>query len=456
MPSNIHTPNDAATVPRIYGLVRALVRVWFDLTGRNIRVLRGAPIPEAGPAILALGHPPSFLSALALVAAAEHTIHCVLNLELGFWARALARWLGMITWESAGDGREVAKQTAHDVLSGGEIAVCFLEPGAVLSGDKSPAGQGAPRMAVDSSLLQSGQSEVAIFPVHLYVPGGDESSREVLIHLGPPLAPHDFLTAGGVKDQARGLANALGEALQQNVFRLMDTELQLFLSELEEVLIEDLEEDWAARPDWKQKTDGFKLSQFLAECVEQMNSTNPAQVVALRNKLGIYKEARRQWSLGQAEVESAHSWLESTGTRLWYWFESLVGLPIAFYGFVNHLLAWAILKWRGLLDRKGSEADPMGQWVLRGLVVVGCYAAQISIVAFVFGRATAGYYALSLPFVGAYLWRYRWLVRARTRLLLLQSRQPRRAVHLRELRQQLVAEISATRDAYAETVGAPH
>jgi len=456
MSSNNHTPNDAATVPRLYGFVRALVRIWFNLTGRKIRVLRGAPIPDAGPAILALEHPPSFLAALALVAASQHAIHCVLNLELGFWAHTLARWLGIITWESASDGQKAALQAAHDALTGGEIVVCFSEPEAALRGDTTPSGEGVPRMAVELSLLQSGQSGVAIFPVHLYVPGGGEPSREVLIHFGPPLVPRDFLAAGGVKDQAGGLASALDEAILQNVFRLMDSELQLFLSELEEVLIVDLEDVWAARPDWKQKTDGFKLSQFLAECVQRLNSANPAQVVALRTKLAAYKEARRRWSLGQAEVEAAHSWLEPAGTRLWYWFESIVGLPIAFYGFVNHLLAWAILSWRGLLDRRPSEADPMDQWFLRGLVVVGCYAAQIAICAFVFGRATAGYYALTLPLVGGYLWRYRWLVRARTRLLLLHARLPRRAERLRELRKQLVAEINESRDAYAETVGAPH
>lgn len=456
MPLNNHMSNDAVTVPRLYGLVRATVRLWFSLTGRKIRVLRGTPIPDAGPAILALEHPSSLLAALALVAASEHTIHCVLNLELGFWARTLARWLGMIAWESADDGPKKAIQDAHDALSGGEIVVCFSHPRGPLSGNKTPSEQRAPRMVVELSLLQSGQSGVAIIPVHLYVPDGREPSREVLIHLGPPLVPRDFLAAGGVQGQAGGLASALDEALLENVFGLMGSELQWFLSDLEGVLIEDLEEEWAARPDWKQKADGFKLSQFLAECVEQLNSANPAQVVALRNKLETCKEARRRWSLDQAEVEAAHSWLEPAGTRLWYWFESIVGLPIAFYGFVNHLLAWAILKWRGLLDRKEHEADPMEQWFLRGLVVVGCYAAQIAVCAFVFGRATAGYYALTLPFAGGYLWRYRWLARARTRLLLLEARLPRRAEQLRQLRHQLVAEINESRDACAETVGASH
>lgn len=450
MPSNTRTQNEAATVPSLYGLARALVRVWFSLTGRNIRVLRGELIPEAGPAILALEHPPSFLAALALVAASEHTIHCLLNLELGFWAQTLARWLGMITWESADAGQKAALQAAQDALSGGEIVVCFSEPG------RSPSGQGAARMAADLSLLPSGKSAVAVFPVNLYVPSGRGPSREVLICLGLPLNSLDFRPAGGVQNQARSLASALDEALGQNVFRLMDGELRLFLSDLEKVLIEDLEEEWASRPDWKQKTDGFKLSQFLAESVERINSADPALVVGLRNQLESYKEARRRWSLGQAEVEAALSWLEPMTTRLWYWFESIVGLPIAFYGFVNHLSAWAILKWRGLLEVKQSEADPTEQWILRGLVVVGCYAAQVSIVAFVFGRATAGYYALSLPFVGGYLWRYRWLARARTRLLLLEARLPRRAVQLRQLRHQLVAELNESRDAYAETVSAPH
>ncbi len=412
-------------------------------------------MPEAGPAVLAMGHPPSLLAALALVAASEQPVRCVLNIELGFWARALAGWVGMIAPQVAGDGEEAAVSAAQDALAAGEIVACFSNPGIGSPGDTQAPVQGMRRIAIDKGLLESIPSGTALFPVHLYIPGESEPSRDLLICLGTPLVADGSPAGNASAVHARGFAHALDAALRQNVFGLMENEVQLFLSDLEQILIEDLEEEWAARPDWKQKTEGFRLSQFLAECLMDLNSSHPSRVVVLRDRLERYQEARRRWSLGQAEVEAARPWLDPAATRLWYWFESIVGLPVAFYGFVNHLLALAILKWRGLLDGKEAEADPTGQWILRVLVIVGCYAAQISVCAYALGRAAAGYYALTLPLAGGYLWRYRWLASARTRLLLLAARLPRGKAKLRQLRRELVAEINASRDAYAKTVGTP-
>jgi 1-acyl-sn-glycerol-3-phosphate acyltransferase len=455
MSSNDNLPDQAPEVPYLYGFFRALVRIWFSLVGRQIRLVRGETFPASGPAILVVQQPPSFSAALALVAASERQLCCLLNVELGFWSRSLAQRLGVIVCEPGREGQKAAFQAAREALANREVVVLFSEQTAATTGDPTASGLNAATLAVDLGMGQTGQLELTIFPVHIFLPMGRSQSGEVLIRMGFPLASRDYLSAGPGKDQARRLASALDEALQQNAFSLMDDELQIFLADLEEVLKVDLEENWATRPHWKQKAAGFTLSQFLTECVEMLNAKSPGHLVALRDRLDAYREAQRRWSLEKAEVEAASSWIEPAGTRLWYWFESVAGLPIAFYGFVNHFLAWVILHWTGLL-KKESEGDPMTQWFLRGLVVLGCYAAQIAICAYVLGRATAGYYALTLPPVGAFLWRYRWLVRARTRLLFLAARLPRGAEKARQLRKQLVAEINASRDAYAETVGAIH
>ena len=455
MSSRNDLPGDAGTTLRNNGFACSLVRVWFNLVGRKIRLLGSEKIPDSGPTILAVSHAPTFNAALSLVAASERPVSCLLDIELGFWRRSLAGWLGMILCEPESESREVTAEAIRERRESGATLALFRELNATPRGDSDQSVPKVPPGPAELGIGRAVELGIPILPVHIFMPQGDDPSGEVLIHIGSPLKFQESSTPGKEHDRARNQATALDMALGQNAFSLMERELNLFLADLEEVLTEDLEEDWAARPDWKQKTEGFKLSQFLADCVEHLNSSNPAQVVALRNKLETCKESRRRWSLDQAEVEAASSWLEPAATRLWYWFESIVGLPIAFCGFVNHLLAWGILSWRGLLKKENVE-DTTTQWFLRGLVVVGCYAAQIGACAFVFGRATAGYYALTLPLVGLFLWRYRWLVRARTRLLFLAARLPRGAEKVRRQRKQLISEIDTARDAYAQAVGVIH
>ena len=91
------------------------------------------------------------------------------------------------------------------------------------------------------------------------------------------------------------------------------------------------------------------------------------------------------------------------------WLESVVGFAVAFYGLVNHLVAVALLYLTGLL-KKESGRDRIMEWVARGLIVLGCYAVEIFLVARYWGRRAAGLYAPTLPLSALYLWRYTWLL----------------------------------------------
>ena len=451
MPSSYGLPDEQAALPRAYGFFRALVRVGFSLAGRKLRILRGETLSSEAPAILAIHHPPSFFVALALVAGSERPVRCLLNVELGFWGRALARWLGMIVGETGSEKRALGLDAAREALANGAVIALFQEPQA-LPEDSAPVEFDAAQLAVRLSTAPAGPLELTLVPVQIFMPDARDRAGEVIIYFGIPLACRDFLAAGAGKEPVRRLAGALDQSLRQNVFSLMDDELDLLMEDLEEVLRADLEEDWAARPGWKQTAEGFTLSAFLAECLRERNAADPGRLVGLRDQLDAYREAQRRGSLAKLEVEAAASWLAPPATRLWYWLESILGLPIAFYGFVNHLLAWAILSWRGLL-KKETEGDPTTLWFLRGLVLAGCYAAQIAVCGYLWGRAAAGYYALTLPVAGGYLWRYRWLARARTRLLFVAARLPRGEEKARRLRKQLIAEIDASRDACAQARG---
>jgi 1-acyl-sn-glycerol-3-phosphate acyltransferase len=444
----------ASAVPLGYRFFRRLVRIWFSLLSCKIRLLRGEALPTSGAALLVVSHPASFRHALVLVAAFERQVHCLLSAELfgGFLRGWLARRLGMIRYQP-GDGRYASALGAVCEVLGGRGAVAvFAEQRAGKDADGRLVGLPASTLALEAESRHSRQVGLSLYPVHLLPPLRRQQSGEALIYVGSPLVANDYFAYGSGEVPARTLAGDLEQALRENAFGLRESEVQQFLADLEEVLLTDLEEDWAARANWKQQVNGFRLSEYVVEWAEQANFLHPGWIVALREDLERYREQRRRWSLGKLEVEAAGAWLASSARRGWYWLESVVGFPLACYGLINHLLVWVLLFWAGLL-KKESERDRTVEWLMRALVVVGCYSAQVILCADSFGRAAAGYYALTLPLSGAYLWRYEWLLRARTRFLWLRARLPRQAEKMRRARRRLVEELNAARDAMAEALG---
>jgi 1-acyl-sn-glycerol-3-phosphate acyltransferase len=457
MPSAIDSQPETPAVRLSYRFFRGLIRIWFGFVFRRVRLLGGEAVPASGAVVLVVSHPASLLDALILVAALERRVHCLLNKNLlrGYLRTRLACWLGMISYEPEGAARAVALWGAREALARREAVVVFAEHQAAKSGELPPVGQAAATLAVEAESQHAGELHLRVFPVHMYLPVGRSQSSELLIYVNSPLSPKEFLSAGAGDLPVRRFAAALEEVLEQSAFGLQPGDIRQFLADLEEVLRTDLEEEWAARPHSKQKVEDFKLSQFIADWVEQLNFLNPGRLVALRDDLDAYREARRRWSLRQLEVEGGGAWLQSPPLRAWYWLESLVGLPVAVYGLANHLLVWVLLFWAGLL-KKESERDRTLEWLLRALVVLACYAGQVLLCAHWLGRATAGYYVLTLPLSGAFLWRYEWLLLARTRLLFVAARLGRQDEKLRQRRKRFVEDLNRARDAYAETLGIPH
>jgi len=453
-----HELEEQPAVGRGYRLLRGLVRLWFRLVFRRIRLLHAEVLPSSGAAMLAVSHPASFRDALILVAAFERQIHCLLNRKLfrGALRGSLARGLGMIPYEPEGDTWSAAVEATCALLGKGEAVVVFAEPHLVAGGEPAPLTLAASTIALEAESRHSGQLGLAIFPLYLFLPLARPKTKELLLYVEAPIFPQEHLAAGrgDIPAQARMMAATLLASFRENAFRLQPRDIQAFLADLEEVLRLDLKEDWAGRPNWKQKVEGFTLSRFIGAWVEEMNSLNPGRLVALRDYLNSYREERRRWSLRQLEVEAAGKWLGSTLRRVWCWVESSAGLPVAAYGLLNHLLVWVFLFWGGLLA-KASGQDQRRTWLLRALVVLGCYAAQVLLCAHWLGRATAGYYVLTLPLTGAYLWRYKWLLQHRTRFLFLSMGLSRQAGKLGRLRKAFLEEFNAARDVYVETLGIP-
>jgi len=488
-----------------YKFLRGLVRWWFALSSRRIRVLGADKLPTARPALLAVSHPASFLDALILVAAFDRPVSCLLasNLLQSFWPGWLARRLGMIPYEPgegssdalppigakagqspgrpalpekgqgslpmpkaarATPGRPAvgpwtapkpAWEACCDVLADQGVVAVFAEP----QGAREPASarQGAAEalesvatLALAAESRHGGRLGLVLLPLALYVPSERSPSRELLLYLDSPLAPlGPKPQEADLRGQAKALAALLQQRFRENPFRLQPDDLKVFITEMEEVLRANLEEDWASRPNWKQKTEGFQLSGFVSEWTAQVNTLEPARLVGLRESLDVWREARRRLALWRFEVEAAGAAMNSPLRRAAVWGESALGGLLAIYGFINHLPALLILYAAGLL-KSDPERDPRKEWLIGGAVLVACYTVQVLLLGHWMGRAAAGYYAPTLPVTGVYLWRYFWLLRHRTRPAILSLLLPARDRKLRRMRQGFVAEFNRALNDYAE------
>jgi 1-acyl-sn-glycerol-3-phosphate acyltransferase len=445
-------------MPIRYRLLRGLIRIWVRFFFRKIRCLNPQALPDSGAAMLIAGHPGGFLDALLLVTAFERQIHCLLDRQFlrSPWRRLFGGFLNMIPYEPEGPGFQPGIEQACEALSQGHALLVFAVEQVVKPGEPSTFYSTCASIALQAESRGSGALGLEIFPIQLFLPVAQLYSSELLIHVDTPLIPREYLEKGTtLAEQVRALARAAESACARNDFSLQPEDVHNFLSDLEEVLLAELQEDWAARPNWKQKVDGFELSRFTAEWVDQLNRLHPGQLAALRDLVDTYREARRRCALGELEADQAGAWMNISWRRVAAWTESVLGLPLALFGAINYLLPGLILYFAGLLNIKDTERQTV-KWVMRGLVLIGCCAVQILLCAQEFGRTIAGYYVLTLPVSGAYLWRYTWLLRRRTRLLLLERQVRAETGKLARMRKDLIREINGARDQYVEMMGLTH
>jgi hypothetical protein len=439
-----------------YRLVRTLIRFFFTLLYGKMRAPGADDLPQSAPVILVVTHPPGFLDALFLVAVARRPIHYLLDRKhvAGAWRPFLARRLGMILYQREGESERQALQAACNVLGNlGAVAV-FAEPSEI--DQPSHFALFPATIALESESRNANQLDLHVVPVHLFIPTANFQPRELLAYFDRRIPSQTYMLPGKALEERRpALCAALEEACRKNVFRLQPEDVRHFLADLEEVLLADLREDFSMRSRWKQKVEDFELSGFVREWVEQLNCLHPVRLVALRALESAYREELRQASLERLEIETAGGWIQSGARRALGWAETVAGSPLALFGLVNHLLPALTLRIAGIW-KKQNEINRAALWISRGAVILLFYIAQVLLTDHFLGRAVAGYYALSLPISGLYLWRYAWLLRHRSRLLFLHARAPRRAARARERRQEFVRQLNAARDAYIEALELAH
>ena len=393
-----------SAIPIGYRLTRGAIRAGVELCGRRVRLLGADRVPQTAGIFLVL-RPAGLLDALLLSAVCERSIRCVVphGLLHGF-GRILGWGAGMIGDRKEGSEFHAALRACSEAVRAEEIVAVFAE-----SGTADPAID----IAQEAWANVFPEQDPVILPVHAFWPA--RRRDEILVHVGDPLSP-DYDGGPASREDEE---SAPGAARLQNVFALDQDTFELLLTDLQEALLTRLEEDWGGRPHWKQKTEGFRLSAVAARQLLRLNQTRPEYLADLRGRFDACRELRRRLSLTRMLDDRGRQHL-SSAQRTLAWIETVAGMPLALCGVVNHA-AIALLLYLFGLTRNVWQVQA-GRWLARALVVLGCYAGQIALVSHALGRAAAGYYAVVLPVSAVYLWRYAWLLRRRTRVLLLGPR----------------------------------
>ncbi len=424
----------------------------------RLRLLNREKIEQGGPAILLVTHPQSLSAALLLIAALERQVHCLLpsTAMRGIFGKLAVRALGIQIYDSLAEEQDSLLDPCLDVLANQEVLALFAGLPAQNNGRRTPVADFAARLALEAILPGQGQMQPALYPVHWFLRSKRRAS-EPLIYVDGPIEVQPFLPRIGedVAEAPRRLAEMVQRATGANVFALPGPEAERFARELEGLSREHLEQQWARRPDWKQRVEEFQLSSFVRTWIDEQNRTDPARLVELREAMNHYREARRQHSMGQFIVEASGSWLTSGLQTAAAWAETVLGFPVALYGLVNHIPAGIVLSISGLL-KQSPKRDPKVEWLLRIFIILSFYTAQIFLVHQWWGRAMAGYYALTLPVSGAYLWRYRWLLIHRTHVLLLKALLPARTSRLLQRRKEILESFDREIERSPQAPGVPY
>ena len=427
-------------VPATYRLMRAMVRFGLRIFCSRLRLLNREGLDQAGPAVLLVTHPRSLTVALLLIAALDRQVHCLLpGGKMRGLFRSITAWaLGIQAFNFTQEEQNSSLYPCMNVLARQGVLALFAEKSSQDGAPRAPVADFAARLAVEAVLQGQDLMQPKIYPLHCLLSTTLRSSAP-LMFVDSAIQAKDFLPKTGedLGAVSQNLIETIQCAIGINIFGLADQDLEHFSCELEALSREHLRQKWARKEEWKQRPEELELSSFVRRWITEQNRTDPALLVELRELLDAHRETRRRYSMGRLIVENSGQWQASSHRLATAWTETVLGFPVAFYGLINHLPALIILSIIGLLKHSPTR-DPKVEWFLRIFTVLSAYTVQILVVYFWWGRAVAGYYALTLPVSGAYLWRYHWLIRRRIHVLFRKALLPARWARVARERREIL------------------
>ncbi len=396
----------AQSPPVLYRTLRAILRHAVRIFFRRLEIEGLENVPPTGPLLLAPNHPNTFIDVLMTATIVRRRLRFVAKSTvvaipvLG----AFLRMMGVVPIHRKQDGPvdDAMKEANEDVLAGCEQVVA--DGGAVLIFPEGISSQdemkllrlrtGLARIALGAEARAPG--EVQIVPVALVYEDPGKFRSAVRVCIGVPIQVAPFAATGTGPDDfgpARAITAAVRDALELDVLHVEDVENEELVQELDLLYGSAIASEAGGR---------LAASKSLARAVNLFAKEDPARLEQVRSLLSSYRSALDDAGIGDRAVRQRSIPKPSVAQDLFFY----LGAPLAFWGFVNHLVFYQVPRFAIQIMQLKKEFDSTVKLLSGVFALLLCYTLQTWAVASFGGPMPAVLYLLSLPVTGviALLW----------------------------------------------------
>jgi len=398
----------------IYRIARLLWNLVLFAFFRRITVEGLERIPATGPVLLVANHANGLIDGLLILTRLDRrvTLSAGSAFPEGLLGRALLRALGAIADPHASEHTAgIPRDPSYPAATAGAVrrrlrdggAVCVFPEGASHSDPAvRPFGTDVSRIALESVTAGPGSSPavLAIVPIGLHYERKDAFRSSVEMLVGEPVdaaAWHRAHPEGGEVGLTAEIERRVRD-LTANFDARRDSFLFTHAAELLETADREPVPLGRARAEAAERVRRIRL---LQEGARRLRAERPDQLAALESRVARYRRELSRKGISPAEV-----WLPiHTGRAAFFLLRELelglIGLPLAAWGVLNHLLPyWAV---RGIVRRRSVGRERFASTALCvGLPVFALgWVTQATLAALILPLPAAALYASSLPYTGA-------------------------------------------------------
>ncbi len=405
----------------VYRILRWLLRISVRIFFRRIEVEGIENVPGSGPVLLVPNHPNALVDALVVLMHLKRPISLTAKSTLAdiFLFRQVIKSTNIILFHRKKDAAKGADPSRNvDAiaecrvrLEQGEAILIFPEGQSHSDPGLRPLRSGAARIALDyihSGGLHTGglAADLVIVPVGLHFPEKDRFRSDVWVRFGKPFDPRkwqDENPDGGPLELTTEIETRIRE-LTLNFEDRPDSVLLMWAAKILET--------GAAPParlglDQSTVSRRLKLVRLLNEGYKQLKEDQAEAIAELRKRVGVYRLELRDLGIKPSEVYIRMPAWRGLRFVVRELVILVVGMPIAAWGYLNHLLPAATI--RVIAVHFSTERDKWASNVVFPTIVLipFFYAVQITAAWLYLTPLWAGLYMASLPFSGLFTILYR-------------------------------------------------
>ena len=391
--------------PGAHRLFRGIARFLVALFYRRVDVIGLAHVPASGPLLVAANHQQGLMDGLLLAATFPRPLRPIAKAPL-FWyplIGQLARLGGAIPVHRRQDERggavdnEAMFGTARRALEAGETLLIFPEGVSQPEPAIMPLRTGAARLLLTGGL----GARATLLPIGLmFHEPGTFRVGTALVLIGEPVPTADLETTGDSEEAVRQLTARLGAALQRLIVEARDRHTLDLVLAAESIWREeapDAASDPLARTTWRQRA---------ARAHAYLSTVEPLRMAALRGRLERYVKDLELAGLTDRDLSQGYPLRAVLRYALRQGFALVLGLPLALWGLVNHVLPYGVtalivraLKPEADVEATYKVAVGLGFypvcWALEGWGIWRVGGGSVLLLVFLLSLLPTGFFALT-------------------------------------------------------------